>query len=84
MTVGAGPKFDREMLATRAAVLQERYKFRFPLPDLLKPCSASQRAMCRMPNPMEEAKSGVLITDDFAPVNLYDTIGKPVPTSKPK
>jgi spermidine synthase len=84
MTVSADPKLDHEMLATRAAALQERYKFRFPLPDLLKPCSASQRAMCRMPNPMEEAKSGVLITDDFAPVNLYDTIGKPVPTSKPK
>jgi hypothetical protein len=29
-----------------------------------------------MKNPMAEAAAGVLITDDFAPVNLYDTIGK--------
>ena len=37
ITVGsADPKFDRDVLATRAAALQERYKFRFPLPDVLK------------------------------------------------
>jgi len=38
----------------------------------------------RMANPMSEAEGGVLITDDFAPVNLYDTIGKPLPKPKQK
>ena len=31
---------------------------------------------------MAEAAGGVLITDDFAPVNLYDTIGKNRPKKK--
>ena len=48
------------------AELQERYHFRFPLPDLIKR---------RMANPRKEAAGGEIITDDFAPVNLYDTIG---------
>ena len=69
-TVTPDPKFDREALPTRAAELQERYKFRFPLPDVLKR---------RMANPLGEAKGGVLITDDFAPVNLYDAAGRRIP-----
>jgi spermidine synthase len=73
MTVSADPSFDRMALEARAAALQERYKFRFPLPVVLKR---------RMANPLAEAKDGVLITDDFAPVNLYDTIGKSKPTRK--
>jgi spermidine synthase len=76
------PKFDRSVLATRAAALQERYKFRFPPSDVLKLCSSTNRAHCRMPNPQAEARGGVTITDDFAPVNLYDTIDGP--TSKRK
>jgi spermidine synthase len=67
-TLSADPKFDRNVLATRAAALQERYKFRFPLPDVLKR---------RIANPQREAKGGAIITDDFAPVNLYDTIDAP-------
>src|SRR6266446_6107339 len=63
----ARPAADKEALAARAAALQERYNFRFRLPQLL------QR---RMDNPQAEAAQGVLLTDDFAPVNLYDTIGK--------
>jgi hypothetical protein len=47
--------------------LQQRYNFRFPLPQLLARRSA---------NPTAAADGGMLITDDFAPVNLYDTIGK--------
>ena len=72
-TLSADPKFDRNVLATRAAALQERYKFRFPLPDVLKR---------RIANPQREAKGGVIITDDFAPVNLYDTIDAPKPKRK--
>jgi spermidine synthase len=73
MTVSPDAGFDRTALAARAAALQEQYKFRFPLPVIHKK---------RMSDPMAEAKDGVLVTDDFAPVNLYDTIGKPTP--KPK
>jgi spermidine synthase len=71
--VSPDPKFDRNVLETRAAALQERYKFRFPLPDVLKR---------RMPNPKGEARTGVVITDDFAPVNLYDTLGTETPKRK--
>jgi predicted membrane-bound spermidine synthase len=59
--------FDKDALGSRTAELQERYKFRFPLPQLLSR---------RMEKPLAEATGGALITDDFAPVNLYDTIGK--------
>jgi predicted membrane-bound spermidine synthase len=57
--------FDRAALDGRASALQERHSFRYPLPQLLAR---------RSTNPM--AAGGTLITDDFAPVNLYDTIGK--------
>jgi spermidine synthase len=73
MTVSADAAFDRTVLAARADALQERYKFRFPLPAILKQ---------RMSDPMAQARDGVLVTDDFAPVNLYDTIGKPKPRRK--
>jgi spermidine synthase len=68
VTANAAP--DQEALANRAAALQERYNFRFPLPQIV------QR---RLDKPQSQAVDGVLITDDFAPVNLYDTIGKPRP-----
>ena len=35
-----------------------------------------------MANPRSEIAGGDLITDDFAPVNLYDTIGKERPRRK--
>jgi spermidine synthase len=72
-TLSADPKFDRNVLATRAAALQERYKFRYALPEVLKR---------RIANPQREAQGGALITDDFAPVNLYDTIDAPKPKRK--
>jgi predicted membrane-bound spermidine synthase len=68
--VTANAASDQEALANRAAALQERYNFRFPLPQIV------QR---RLDKPESQAADGVLITDDFAPVNLYDTIGKPRP-----
>ena len=61
----AGPAPDVETLASRAATLQERHKFRFALPQLL------ERRSERKP-----AQKGELLTDDFSPVNLYDTIGE--------
>jgi hypothetical protein len=65
--VSPAADFDKDALATRAAALQERHSFRFPLQQVLSR---------RMAKPMAEAAGGELITDDFAPVNLYDTIGK--------
>jgi spermidine synthase len=66
VVVTPDPGFDRAALDGRATALQERHQFRFPLPQLL-----ARRSV----NPMA-ADGGTLITDDFAPVNLYDTIGK--------
>jgi hypothetical protein len=66
VVVADTPAPDQAALAARAAALQEHHGFRFPLPQLV------QR---RMEKPQAEAEGGVLITDDFAPVNLYDTMG---------
>jgi spermidine synthase len=67
------PLPDKDALAARAAALQEQFKFRYPLPELLKR---------RMDDPKSQAARGDLITDDFAPVNLYDTIGRERPKRK--
>jgi spermidine synthase len=58
---------DKDTLERRAVALQARHGFRFPLPQLL------QR---RMDKPQTQAAAGDLITDDFAPADLYDVIGK--------
>jgi spermidine synthase len=65
IALGMNAPLDKETLAQRAASLQEQYRFRFPLPGLLNR---------RMENPRAQAAGGELLTDDFAPVNLYDTI----------
>jgi spermidine synthase len=62
-TAGAAP--DDLTLASRAKLLQDQYKFRFALPDLI---------LKRVPQP--SLAQAELLTDDFAPVNLYDTIGR--------
>jgi len=46
--------------------LQQKYGFRFPLPALLAKRSEKDNARY----------TGDLLTDDFAPVNLYDKIGE--------
>jgi len=63
----------KEGLASRAAALQEHYNFLHSLPLLLKR---------RMEDASSPATTGELITDDFAPVNLYDTIGRQAPRRK--
>ncbi|MGO9772188.1 MAG: spermidine synthase [Roseiarcus sp.] len=60
---GAAAPLSRETLAQRAAALQARYRFRYPMPDLLA-------ARVDWPNDLE----GELLTDDFSPVSLYDAI----------
>jgi hypothetical protein len=54
------------VLATRASALQDKAGFRFPLPSLLT--RKSEKESTR--------QTGELLTDDFAPVSLYDTIGQ--------
>jgi spermidine synthase len=61
----AQPAPDLQTLASRAAALQERHKFRYALPQLM------ERRSDKKPS-----QKGELLTDDFAPVNLYDTIGE--------
>jgi spermidine synthase len=61
----AGPLPDDATLSERATALQQKHSFRFPLPALLARRIA-----------MPSVQGGELLTDDFAPVNLYDTIGE--------
>ena len=65
MVVTAEPPPDRDTLGNRAMALQERHGFRYPLPQLL-----NRRA------PQPPLDKAELLTDDFAPVNLYDAIGR--------
>ncbi len=57
----AQPAPDAGTLARQAAALQARHHFRYPLPELL-----GKRAG---PPPLDR---GALLTDDFAPVDLYN------------
>jgi spermidine synthase len=63
VTADAPP--DTATLTQRAASLQAKLAFRFPLPDLLKRRTEKSGA----------TQTGELLTDDFAPVNQYDTMG---------
>jgi hypothetical protein len=60
------PVPDDETLMQKAVATQERYKFRF---DVGKLAGASRFALPK------ELK-GDLLTDDFAPVNVYDAYGR--------
>ena len=60
---GDGPLSREEH---QAAALQQRYGFRFPLPQIL------QR---RLDHPPPQT-AGAIITDDFAPADVYDVMGK--------
>ena len=60
------PAPDPATLSARAAALQEKFGFRFPLPTLL----------ARRTDKDNTRYTGELLTDDFAPVNLYDKIGE--------
>jgi hypothetical protein len=58
-TPAARPSADAVM--QRAVALQEQHHFRYPLPDLV-----GERA--------QSAEGGEVMSDDFAPVNLYETM----------
>jgi spermidine synthase len=67
IAVAAAAPLDKDTLERRAVALQERHGFRFPLPQLL------QR---RMDKPQSQAQTADIITDDFAPADVYDVMGK--------
>jgi spermidine synthase len=67
IAVATGAPIDTQALEHRAAELQERYRFRFPLPGILRG---------RMDKPQSQAANGDIITDDFAPADVYDVIGR--------
>jgi spermidine synthase len=62
-TTDAAP--EPATLSERATAMQEKYGFRFPLPTLL----------ARRTEKSGATHTGEMLTDDFAPVNLYDTMG---------
>ena len=66
VVVTTEPAPDAETLRGRAAALQEKHGFRFALPALLARRAEKDNA----------TQTGELLTDDFAPVNLYDTMGE--------
>jgi predicted membrane-bound spermidine synthase len=66
IAVASASPLAKAALEQRATALQERYGFRFPLQQLL------QR---RMDNPLAQGANGDVITDDFAPADIYDVMG---------
>jgi hypothetical protein len=52
-----------DTLMQRAVALQDQRRFRYPLPALVGGRDAGQ-----------SSEGGDLLTDDFAPVNLYETM----------
>ncbi len=54
---------DREALLRRATELQQQYKFRYPLPQLLE-----KRA------DHVDVSEGAVLTDDFTPADLYNSL----------
>jgi predicted membrane-bound spermidine synthase len=67
IAVAASSPLAKEARERNAAALQEHYDFRFPLPQIL------QR---RIDHPPSQIAAGDIITDDFAPADVYDVMGK--------
>ena len=67
IAVATAAPLAKETLQSRAAATQERHGFRFPLPRILAR---------RMDQPRAQAAAGDVITDDFAPADVYDVLGK--------
>jgi hypothetical protein len=63
---------DAETLSQRAAAAQDRYKFRFDVSQLL---TARRIEVPKTPK-------GEVLSDDFAPVDLYDSYGRRYRRSK--
>jgi predicted membrane-bound spermidine synthase len=65
IAVGSAAPLSQEMREHNAASLQARYGFRFPLTEILQRRSA----------PPASAIGADIITDDFAPADVYDVLG---------
>jgi predicted membrane-bound spermidine synthase len=66
IAVGSAAALPAEMRERNAATLQARYGFRFPLPQILR----------RRSDPSALAPGVAIITDDFAPADVYDVLGR--------
>jgi hypothetical protein len=55
------------MVARNATALQEAYGFRFPLVELVRR---------RTDYVQSQSAAGDIITDDFAPADIYDVMGR--------
>jgi spermidine synthase len=66
IAVATAAPVDKDTLAARAQRLQERHGFRFRLPEMMK------RRLDKLPS---AAAGAELITDDFAPADIYDVMG---------
>ncbi len=62
ITIGTLKPRSQDLVVKRATDMQEAYKFRFPLPRLVANPLASV-----------DTSSGVMLTDDFAPADLYNS-----------
>ena len=67
IAVASASPLDPRTLERKAAALQERHGFRFPLPQILRR---------RLEQPRLQAANGDVITDDFAPADVYDVMGR--------
>jgi hypothetical protein len=66
IAVGSAAALSAEMRERNAAALQARYGFRFQLPHMLR----------RRSDPSASAPGVAIITDDFAPADVYDVLGR--------
>jgi spermidine synthase len=73
IAVGTGAALDPQMLERRAAALQKQYGFRFPLPEMLQ---------WRVDKPQSQPVNADVITDDFAPADVYDVMGRDLRRAK--
>ncbi len=66
IAVASSSPLAKETRERNAAALQERHNFRFPLPQILKR---------RVDQPWSQT-GGAIISDDFAPADVYDVMGR--------
>ena len=67
IAVATAAPAEAQTLERRAAALQKQHGFRFSLPDMLR---------WRMDKSQSQTAGGDVITDDFAPADVYDVMGR--------
>ena len=66
IVIGTPAPIPKEIVDRNAAALQEGHGFRFPLPQLLQ----------LRKDYLQSQNTGDIITDDFAPADVYDVMGR--------